>query len=93
MWRIRDTHMNVFAVLRGKAKGHMNNLLCRRPRDRLSVFNTALGHFILRDRYGKCGENLKETFIVTITLRGHHEYFTTLRTTRLHYIDYTQYGL
>ena len=50
MWRIRDTHMNVFAVLRGKAKGHMNNLLCRRPRDRLSVFNTASGHFKLRDR-------------------------------------------
>ena len=44
------THMNLFAVLRDEGKGHMNNLLCRWPRDRLSVFNTALGRFKLRDR-------------------------------------------
>ena len=50
MWGIRDTHMNLFAVLRDTAKGPMNNLPCRRLRDRLSVFNTALGHFKLRDR-------------------------------------------
>ena len=42
--------MNLFAVVRDKAKGLMNNLLCRRQRDRLSVFNAALGHFKLRDR-------------------------------------------
>ena len=52
LWRLRDTHMNLFAMLRDKAKGQINNLLCRRPRDRLSVFYTALGHFKLRDRYG-----------------------------------------
>ena len=43
--------MILFAVLRDKAKGHMSNLLCGWPRDRLSDFNTALGHFKLRDSH------------------------------------------
>ena len=43
--------MNLFAVLRDKAKGQLNNVLCMRPRDRVLVFNTALGHFKLRDSH------------------------------------------
>ena len=34
--RVRDAHVKLFAVLRNKAKGHMNHLLCRKRREWLS---------------------------------------------------------